>query len=1195
MHISDLEVDGFGVWKGLQLNDISDKLTVVYGPNEAGKTTLMQFVRGEFYGFDDQRHARYLAPVYGGRPGGTLRVTSKGTPFCIQRRWREVDNGEPCEQLVVTDDSGHVHNDRSLSVLLSDIDETTFSNVFAIGLRELQELATLTDTEAAQHLYAIAGGLDRVSLVEVRRELNASRERLFEGQGPNSHVGRLLARRRNITGLINNLTDQTRRWARQSPERDELTEQVEDTEVELQRLKDEARKYELALSLWDCWSQRDTLKKSLAKFSSMPRLAFGAVDELDEITERVKKYTQRQRKLKRKWEKLRKNSPEFRVNLEIWRRRARIEALKDQQAWVNTVQDQATRLQLEIDHLTTQLGGIFDAVGVESDGSAEPQSELLPHTLSALQAPAQELRKWKKRLASAKRTMNVGRQLQSQSAGQLEQALATRSESDLMSAVDSTGRRVELLRRRVHVDERQQQMNRHRRHLEEESRDWLERRVLTGQQIWFVGGLFVLGTILMMAALFGWSSAFDLTAATCWCLGIMGLTSTVAAAVLKTNMERTAQIRLDECQEQIRLLESQLQQLTEERDQLEEALPQGGGPFVVQLKAAEEELNSLQQLLPIDAQRKSADDRFDVDGRRVRLAAKHFKKARSQWRNALVSLGLSDTLSPDDVDRCFNGFQHTDLLRRRLNEKQNKLEQRRMELSSVDGQVRRLLVDADLEISDVELSDQIDWLLAALREQEQRIGRRKSMRQKERRIKNRHQKYVRALVRLRRRRRKLFAQAGVADRQQFRRVAMESAQMDELRQQRSQLDEQIAATLVSQASEEDVAGLLDDTDNHGLERKLERLTDRQQACEKRLNQLYEQRAQQHIHAEQARDDRRLAEAQLELGCVEQQLRESIDQWRTIAVTSQILTAVCTSYEAEHQPETLREASKILKQFTDGKYQRIWTSLDEDVLRIDDDQGQTLDIESLSSGTREQIFLSLRLALAALFARRGSELPMLLDDVLVNFDAARTKAAGRVLRDFSKSGHQLILFTCHEHIMKIFRSMRVQVITLPDHKKLASGKAEEEPPRRRKKRVDSKPTEIVRVGQPIEVESDAVPEEEAESKPLPELVEEETVEAEVETTMTPSVPVEPLSIHDSNVWDDDATWYGESLNPSQFTDDIAHWEKSARRSNGLSQTASTTDCHGLHPAHSSLQGHLRGQQRASDSTDDLPGGEHRQVL
>ena len=46
MRLTGLSVDGFGVWSGLRWDDLSDQLNVFYGPNEAGKTTLMKMLLG---------------------------------------------------------------------------------------------------------------------------------------------------------------------------------------------------------------------------------------------------------------------------------------------------------------------------------------------------------------------------------------------------------------------------------------------------------------------------------------------------------------------------------------------------------------------------------------------------------------------------------------------------------------------------------------------------------------------------------------------------------------------------------------------------------------------------------------------------------------------------------------------------------------------------------------------------------------------------------------------------------------------------------------------------------------------------------------------------------------------------------------------------------------------------------------------
>jgi hypothetical protein len=72
----------------------------------------------------------------------------------------------------------------------------------------------------------------------------------------------------------------------------------------------------------------------------------------------------------------------------------------------------------------------------------------------------------------------------------------------------------------------------------------------------------------------------------------------------------------------------------------------------------------------------------------------------------------------------------------------------------------------------------------------------------------------------------------------------------------------------------------------------------------------------------------------------------------------------------------------------------------------------------------------RLALVAMFARRGVNVPMVLDDVLVNFDVARAQRAAEVLSDFAAAGHQVLFFTCHEHIWEMFRKHEADCRRLP---------------------------------------------------------------------------------------------------------------------------------------------------------------------
>src|SRR3954452_16228816 len=138
MRIKAIDIDGFGVWNGLTIEDIGDRATVVYGRNEAGKTTLMQFVRAVLYGFTPERRKRYLPPVHGGQPGGRLKIANEFGSFVIHRRASGEKRPQDESHAESIDGRGEPREAGQLESLLAGVDEPTYSNVFAVGLKEIQ-------------------------------------------------------------------------------------------------------------------------------------------------------------------------------------------------------------------------------------------------------------------------------------------------------------------------------------------------------------------------------------------------------------------------------------------------------------------------------------------------------------------------------------------------------------------------------------------------------------------------------------------------------------------------------------------------------------------------------------------------------------------------------------------------------------------------------------------------------------------------------------------------------------------------------------------------------------------------------------------------------------------------------------------------------------------------------------------------
>ncbi len=71
---------------------------------------------------------------------------------------------------------------------------------------------------------------------------------------------------------------------------------------------------------------------------------------------------------------------------------------------------------------------------------------------------------------------------------------------------------------------------------------------------------------------------------------------------------------------------------------------------------------------------------------------------------------------------------------------------------------------------------------------------------------------------------------------------------------------------------------------------------------------------------------------------------------------------------------------------------------------------------MSRGTAEQLYLSMRLALVREYANHVDPLPVVFDDIFVNFDLNRSGTTFNALRELCTT-HQVLLFTCHPHLVK----------------------------------------------------------------------------------------------------------------------------------------------------------------------------------
>jgi uncharacterized protein YhaN len=168
----------------------------------------------------------------------------------------------------------------------------------------------------------------------------------------------------------------------------------------------------------------------------------------------------------------------------------------------------------------------------------------------------------------------------------------------------------------------------------------------------------------------------------------------------------------------------------------------------------------------------------------------------------------------------------------------------------------------------------------------------------------------------------------------------------------------------------------------------------------------------------------------------EQVRGLTERYVRVRLAASVLKREITHYRERNRAPVLRAAGEIFQRLTLNAYAGLDVDFgdhDEPVLvcvRADD---KRLTVAALSTGTRDQLYLALRLASIAHLAAHKEPMPLILDDILVHFDDERARAALVALADFAATT-QVLFFTHHQRLLDLatesLPSSRVRVHRLP---------------------------------------------------------------------------------------------------------------------------------------------------------------------
>ncbi|WP_407889538.1 ATP-binding protein [Levilactobacillus sp. N40-8-2] len=250
MALKRLTIYGFGKFHDRTF-PLNTGLNILLGPNEAGKSTLTQFIGAIFFGFPTKKHPelRY-EPLDGSRFGGEIAFTQDGTNYLVSR----VDgpHGGKVTLRNVTLDLALPAT--ALARILAPVDAQLFSNVYAINEPRLGTVFAASKQELIDRLRHV-GAVGSDFWLAQAHQLDGAADDLYKPQGRKPRLNQQLQEYQDLTEKLNRAnTSYTTYWELLQTQQQQRSQQTE-LQQQLAVQRQVASQYDQQLSLWSTYQQ----------------------------------------------------------------------------------------------------------------------------------------------------------------------------------------------------------------------------------------------------------------------------------------------------------------------------------------------------------------------------------------------------------------------------------------------------------------------------------------------------------------------------------------------------------------------------------------------------------------------------------------------------------------------------------------------------------------------------------------------------------------------------------------------------------------------------------------------------------------------------------------------------------------------------------------------------------------------------
>ncbi|WP_088825510.1 ATP-binding protein [Listeria goaensis] len=258
MKITAIAILGYGKWSNVTFSDLAD-FQLVYGGNEAGKSTIMAFIHSVLFGFPTKQSSiPRMEPKNKGPYGGKLTLADTKLGVVTVERLRGKATGDVTVQL----ENGDVFGEEKLAEILGEMDRQTYEAIFSFDIHGLQHVQQMKQAEFEKQLL-VAGTAGSDTLLQALLQLEKQMELLFKPNGRNPQINQAIQATNKVHESYLSAKQNNDNYAKLLAKLTELDDASAERFNERKTLTGELSKLEWMKEKWPVYTEWQSLQEKI--------------------------------------------------------------------------------------------------------------------------------------------------------------------------------------------------------------------------------------------------------------------------------------------------------------------------------------------------------------------------------------------------------------------------------------------------------------------------------------------------------------------------------------------------------------------------------------------------------------------------------------------------------------------------------------------------------------------------------------------------------------------------------------------------------------------------------------------------------------------------------------------------------------------------------------------------------------------